>query len=47
LDELYPLYCDEAEDVEATHEDEALIPSLPFDEVIQSFDAPTQEEVKW
>jgi hypothetical protein len=39
------------EEKEFTHastednEDEALIPALPFDEVIQAFDAPAQEEV--
>jgi hypothetical protein len=45
LDELDPLYCDEAEDVEAIHEDKVSMLSLPFDEVIQAFDSPTQEEV--
>jgi hypothetical protein len=44
LDELDPLYY-EAEDVGASHEDEALMLSLPFDEVIQVFDAPAQEEM--
>jgi hypothetical protein len=44
LDKLDPLYY-EAEDVGESHEDEALMLSLPFDEVIQVFDAPTQEEV--
>jgi hypothetical protein len=47
LDELDPSYCDEGEDVieEESHEDEVLRSSLPFDEVIQAFDAPTHEEV--
>jgi hypothetical protein len=44
LDKLDPLYY-EAEDVGASHEDEALMLSLSFDEVIQIFDAPTQKEV--
>ena len=42
LDELDPLYY-EAEDLGASHEDEALMISLPFDELIQVFDAPAQE----
>jgi hypothetical protein len=44
LDELDPLYY-EVEDVEESHEDEALMLFLPFDEVIQVFDAPAQEEM--
>jgi len=44
LDELDPPYY-EAEDVRVSHEDEALMFSPPFDEVIQIFEAPTQEEV--
>jgi hypothetical protein len=44
LDELDPLYY-EAQDVGASHEDEALMLTLPFDEVIQAFDAPAREEV--
>jgi hypothetical protein len=42
LDELDHLYY-EVEDVGASHEDEALMLALPFDEVIQVFDAPAQE----
>jgi hypothetical protein len=43
LDELDPSYSDEGEEMieEASHEDDVLI----VDEVIQAFDAPTQEEV--
>jgi hypothetical protein len=44
LDGIDPMYC-EAEDVRVSHEDEALMLNLPFDEVIQSFDAPAHEEV--
>jgi hypothetical protein len=44
LDELDPPYY-EAEDVRENHEDEALMLAPPFDEVIQAFDAPAQEEV--
>jgi hypothetical protein len=44
LDELYPPYY-EAKDVKESHEDEALILVPPFDEVIQIFEAPAQEEV--
>jgi hypothetical protein len=47
LDELDPPSCDKGENVieEASHEEEVLMLSLPFDEVIQGFDAPTQEKV--
>jgi hypothetical protein len=44
LDKLDPLYY-EAKDVGASHEDEALMLALSFDEVIQVFDAPAQQEV--
>jgi hypothetical protein len=44
LDKLDPLYY-EAKDVGASHEDEALMLTLSFDEVIQVFDAPAQQEV--
>jgi hypothetical protein len=44
LDELDPPYY-EAEDVRECHEDEELMLTPPFDEVIQIFDAPAQEEV--
>jgi hypothetical protein len=44
LHKVDPLYY-EVEDVGASHEDEALMLALSFDEVIQVFDAPTQEEV--
>jgi hypothetical protein len=44
LDKLDPLYY-EAKDVGESHEDEALMLSLSFDEVIQVFDAPAQQEV--
>jgi hypothetical protein len=44
LDYLDPPYY-EAEDVGASHEDEALMLAFPFDEVIQVFDTPTQEEM--
>jgi hypothetical protein len=44
LDRIDPSYC-EAEDVREIHEEEALMLTLPFDEVIQIFDAPAQEEV--
>jgi hypothetical protein len=39
LDELDPPYY-EAEDVRKSHEDKALILVLPFNEVIQIFEAP-------
>jgi hypothetical protein len=45
LDELDPSYY-EAKDVRENHEDDELILSLSFDEVIQVFDTPTQQEVK-
>jgi len=44
LDKLYPPYY-EVEHVEESHEDETMMPALPFDEVIQAFDAPTHEEM--
>jgi hypothetical protein len=44
LDKLDPMYYD-VEDVGASHEDEALMPVFSFDEVIEVFDAPAQEEV--
>jgi hypothetical protein len=44
LEELNPLYY-EAEDVGASHEDKALMLTLPFDEAIQIFDALAQEEM--
>jgi hypothetical protein len=40
LDKLDPPYYED-EYVEASHEDETMISSLPFDEVFQAFDAPT------
>jgi hypothetical protein len=43
LDELDPPNCDEPED-EVSHEDKVLMLSLPFDEVIQAFDAPVQKK---
>ena len=39
------LPCCTSEDVEESHEDEALMLALPFDEVIQVFNAPAQEEM--
>jgi hypothetical protein len=47
LDELDPPSCYKGENVmeEASHEDEVLLLSLPFDEVIQGFDALAQEKV--
>jgi hypothetical protein len=44
LDELDPLYC-EAKDLGTSHEDKALMLAFQFDEVIQIFDAPAQEEM--
>ena len=44
MDELDRLYY-EAEDVGASHEDKALMLTLPFDEVIQIFDNHAQEEM--
>jgi hypothetical protein len=44
LNELDPSNCDEVEE-EASHEDGVLMLALPFDEIIQAFDATTQEEV--
>jgi hypothetical protein len=47
LDELDPPSCDKGENVieEASHEDEVLMFSLPFDEFIQGFDTLSQEKV--
>jgi hypothetical protein len=47
LDELDPPSCDKGENVieETSHEDEVLMLSLPFDEVIQGFNTPAQEKV--
>jgi hypothetical protein len=42
---LYHLYCDKVEYVEESHEDEALMLYIQFDEVIQVFNAPVQEEM--
>jgi hypothetical protein len=46
LDELDPSCCDEGDDMieEASHEDEVMISAPPFDEVIQAFVTPAQEE---
>jgi hypothetical protein len=44
LDELDPPYY-EAEDVGTSHEDEALMLTPPFDEVIQILNAPAQKEM--
>ena len=44
MDKIDPLYY-EVEDVGESHEDEALMLPPSFDEVIQVFDAPAQEEV--
>jgi hypothetical protein len=47
LGELYHSYCEKGEDIieEVNHGDDAVIDALPFDEVIQAFDAPAQEKV--
>ena len=47
LDELYPSCCDEGNDMieESSHEDEVLISSPRFDEVIHVFLPPAQQEV--
>jgi hypothetical protein len=46
FDELYPSCCDEGNDMieESSHEDEVLIYAPPFDEVIQAFVTPAQEQ---
>jgi hypothetical protein len=44
LDELDLPYC-EVEDVKAIHEDETMMHSLSFDEVIHILEAPAHEEV--
>jgi hypothetical protein len=44
LDEIDPPYY-EAKDVGEINEDEELMLTLPFDEVIQIFNAPAQEEM--
>jgi hypothetical protein len=44
LDGIDPLYY-EYENVRESREDQALMLTLPFDKVIQDFDAPAHEEV--